>query len=175
MNEIWKKTEICEFHEVSNYGRIRSLTRLAPKNNYHKTQRTIYGKMKKPSINKKGYAKIGINGNDYPVHRLVAIAFIPNPENKPQVNHIDENKANNHVDNLEWVTQSENIRHNDGHIKRDKAHYKRVKAVNIYTLEELEFDSITECGEFLGIPRTRVTDVLIGARNKAKGFKFYYL
>jgi hypothetical protein len=62
-----------------------------------------------------GYAKIiikkdGVHHNKT-VHRLVALAFIPNPENKPQVNHIDGNKANNHVSNLEWVNGSENNKH----------------------------------------------------------------
>lgn len=67
------------------------------------------------SIDHKGYFIIGLRKNGkqkmFKVHRLVAMAFIENPENKPQVNHKDTNKKNNHVDNLEWATSAENMQH----------------------------------------------------------------
>lgn len=74
------------------------------------------GKIMKPSINAKGYYQIVMVDNfknriTRKVHRLVAETFIPNPENKPTVNHKDGNKANNHIDNLEWTTYSENQQH----------------------------------------------------------------
>ena len=65
----------------------------------------------KPWLSQKGYAKVTICKKHYAVHRLVATRFIPNPENKPHVNHIDGNKLNNRVDNLEWVTEQENKTH----------------------------------------------------------------
>ena len=61
--------------------------------------------------NTKGYLRVMINGKNLFVHRLVAEKYVPNPENKPQVNHIDGNKLNNHYTNLEWVTNQENRNH----------------------------------------------------------------
>jgi hypothetical protein len=65
----------------------------------------------KPYINNKGYQRVVIGGKKYFVHRLVAELYVPNPENKMQVNHIDGNKQNNHYSNLEWVTNQENRNH----------------------------------------------------------------
>lgn len=63
------------------------------------------------TVSADGYLTVGINGKQYRVHRLIAQTFIPNPENKPSVNHIDGVKSNNRVDNLEWATNSENMKH----------------------------------------------------------------
>lgn len=103
-NEIW---EVCYLHNsrysVSNFGRIR--------NNEKQTLLT-------PHFSAKKYKVVKISGiinnggsKNIQVHRLVAIYFIPNPNNKPQVNHKDGNKANNCVDNLEWATCAENVKH----------------------------------------------------------------
>lgn len=68
-----------------------------------------------PAIDKKGYSRVGlmVSGRlcTFKVHRLVATAYLPNPHNKPQVNHIDGNKSNNSIENLQWVTGSENMKH----------------------------------------------------------------
>lgn len=96
----------------------------------------------KPKIRKDGYLEFGIYCSKYgkiskSAHRLVAIMFIPNPENKPFVNHIDGNKQNNHVNNLEWVTHQENMEHAKNHnlIKRGSNNHNSV--LNEDVVEEI--------------------------------------
>ena len=98
-NEVWKPIRGFETYQISNYGRIKFL--------FYTQQRIGYG-----SKDQHGYLtfKMSKRGSFY-VHRLVAEAFIPNPENKPCVNHKDGKKQNNRVDNLKWVTKSENTQH----------------------------------------------------------------
>lgn len=92
--EVWKKTVEDDYYEVSDYGRVRH-----------------DGRILSGSIHKDGYVYVNIRGKQYPKHRIVAEAFIPNPTNKPFVNHIDGNKQNCLATNLEWCTQSENAKH----------------------------------------------------------------
>ena len=107
IQEIWK--EISPLYMISSHGRVKSINRnlilklWERKGYYHVTIAPS------PNVNK--HCK---------VHRLVAEAFVPNPQRKPFVNHIDGNTANNHADNLEWSTQKENIFHSR-HITRNGA------------------------------------------------------
>lgn len=78
---------------------------------YSKRKFNALTELKQHKTGHKGYVKVRINRKDQFVHRLVAIAYLPNPENKQTVNHIDGNKENNHVTNLEWCTRSENSQH----------------------------------------------------------------
>lgn len=116
MDEIWKDIKDYEgLYQVSNLGRVRSLDKIVirtdGKNRHQK------GKILKLQISKYGYNVITLWNNNvskqFKVHRLVAMAFIPNPNNLPQVNHIDEDKLNNKIDNLEWCTALENNRHSN--------------------------------------------------------------
>ena len=107
-DEIWKEIEGFEGrYEISTHGNCRSLQ------DNHGRQR-IRNVALSPSWNKQ-YLQIQLfikdKGTKVLVHRAVALAFIPNPENKPQINHIDGNKCNNHISNLEWCTCAENIQH----------------------------------------------------------------
>ena len=102
MIEFWKTIEGYTNYHISNYGIVKSLK--------HNKQKIL-----KLSDNGLGYLFVELCKNNTSlklyVHRLVAQTFIPNPNNKPQVNHIDGNKQNNRVYNLEWCTHSENIKH----------------------------------------------------------------
>lgn len=97
---MWRPVAGCDMYEVSDTGEVRN----------RKTGRVL------SAADNRGYKRVTLYRGDGTtlqagVHRLVASAFIPNPGNKPQVNHIDGNKSNNRVDNLEWVTESENALH----------------------------------------------------------------
>lgn len=110
--EEWRDVVGYEgFYQVSSHGRVRSVDRIIH-NVGHGYSRKYKGRIKSPSLNTKGYPKVLLskNGvdNTHKIHRLVAQAFIPNPNRLPQVDHIDGIKTNNHVSNLEWVTNQEN-------------------------------------------------------------------
>jgi hypothetical protein len=107
--ELWKDISGYEgYYQISNLGNVRSIDRF---DGVHDRQGTII----KPNLKPNGYLQVGLRKHNtrkwFGVHRLVAIHFIENPDNKPQVNHIDGNKLNNTVENLEWVTGKENQRH----------------------------------------------------------------
>jgi len=113
MKEKWRNIEGYEgYYQVSNFGNVRSLERKVKHSSG--SIKIQSGKLLTKSKSK-GYERVLLSFlgkvKCFQVHRLVAETFIPNPHNNPQVNHIDMNKLNNHVDNLEWVTAKENIQH----------------------------------------------------------------
>ena len=113
--EIWKDIKDFPNYQISNFGRIKSKERITNVGIKNVKEIKREERILKLFHNKKGYTQTILyrDKKQYPIkiHRLVANAFIPNPENKPQVNHIDGDKNNNRIDNLEWCTQAENIQH----------------------------------------------------------------
>lgn len=150
MKEIWKDIKDYEgIYMISNHGRIKSLERTIKRNSkngdIHKKETVL-----NPSVQDDGYYRVTLskNGKDkrFRIHRLVAEAFIENddPVNKTCVNHKDEDKANNHVDNLEWCTNEYNIQYSANSGKKFKT-----KVLCITTNKE--FNSIKEANKFYNI------------------------
>lgn len=113
MEEIWKPVNVSGYENlyiVSNYGKIKSLDRISKNGTGTFIKK---GKLLKNHINNMGYEYIYLINNTNKkkmyVHRLVALTFLPNPENKKEVNHLDCNPLNNKVNNLEWCTRQENV------------------------------------------------------------------
>lgn len=108
-NEKWKPIDGYNGYEVSSLGRVRSYRKRNSKELYSTPHILAFKKCK---THCKEYLSVGLMRDNrresISVHRLVAMSFIPNPENKPQVHHIDNNEQNNNLENLEWATNSEN-------------------------------------------------------------------
>jgi hypothetical protein len=117
MKEIWRTTKISKYYKISNLGRAMSIDRVISYLKQGKVRKlNVKGKILKQKINDKGYCSIQIQDAENKIHkvvlihRLVAEAFIANPNNEPLVLHLDDNPRNNRYDNLMWGDQQENMR-----------------------------------------------------------------
>lgn len=169
MKEIWKDIKGYEgLYQISNLGNVKSMY------NY----RGI-GNILKPRL-KKGYYQIGLRKNNvrkwYAVHRLVAKTFIPNPDNLPQVNHKDENKLNNKVDNLEWCTVHYNNCYGS-RLKKVAINNKLRKPIIQYDLNGnfiREYISISEASRQNNISTGNIQSCCKGKYAQAKGYIWRY-
>ena len=158
--EKWVKIKDYEMFEISNLGRIRSVER------YVETRggglRYIKSTILKTYYNKGGYEVVALRGKvkgSKFVHRLVALMFVPNPNNYETVNHIDSNKKNNKADNLEWMThQQNNI-------------YSKARAIDQYDLNGnyiRTWNMIKDAADYY--KTSHIQEVCSGKANTAKGF-----
>ena len=166
-NESWADIEIFKGrYQASTLGRIRSVARTYKGRIIPTKPRVL-----KPIIDRYGYEKIMVDRKIYSIHRLVATTFIPNPENKPYIDHIDASKRNNHVENLRWVTPLENNLNPLTRIKYQESQpvYEILNG-NIIN----KWNSTKEVAKELGVSRSAVTMVLCGIHKTCKGRKFIY-
>ena len=173
MVDTWSKIDEYSNYSVSRNGDIRN-------------DRT--GKLKTGRLNRYGYPVVDLYSNGERqterIHRLVAEAFVPNPECKPQVNHINGDKTNNSADNLEWVTPSENMRHSVANGlytphspmlgKKNPNAGRKGRPVRIVETGE-EFDSITECEKAIDGNNRHISDCLSGRQKTHRGYTFEYV
>ena len=189
MDEVWKDIDgFYGLYQISNYGNVKSLARYTAQNHW------IDEKILNINHSQGGYCDVSLykNGKRYhrKLHRLVAEAFIPNPNNLPEVDHIDTNKDNNRVDNLRWCTHSENHLNpitvelkrklNIGKKMSEEQRKKQCRPISVfkdgefvYTFESCaEMDKLSK--EILGIKLWSVyaTKVINGEMPTYHGFTF---
>lgn len=170
--EIWKPVVGYEgLYEVSNLGNVKSLNWANTK-----TEKNLY--LKKQN---KGYLQVELvkNGNKkmITVHRLVAMAFVPNPDGFPQVNHKDEDKKNNRAENLEWCNQKYNVSYSLNLHERKRKCKENVKKVTQYSLDNTlikEWESSRDIFLKTGMSDWSISECCRGKRKTAYGYLWRY-
>ena len=168
--EIWKAHPKYTGIEVSTLGRVRTLDKMV--SNGRGTW-IVKGRVLKQDKCKNGYLQVKVKANGkfikQRIHRLVAQTFLTNPDNLPEVNHKDNDRTNNNVNNLEWCTRSYNRQYRE---KYGEAKGKPILAANLSTLEVSRFRSQNEAGIVLGVNVGNINSVIKGKRKTAGGYWF---
>ena len=130
----------------------------------------------KPERSKNGYLRVSLSNETekhkhFLVHRLVATAFIPNPESKPQINHIDRDKTNNNVENLEWCTPLENLEHSSVIQKASVAKFTKIRCIETGKI----YESIKQVEETLSLSHSNLVACCAGRRPTCGGFRWEYV
>lgn len=177
ISELWKDIGVYKgvdytgMYEISSKGRFRSLDRIIIDKRGKK--HLLVGKEMIPFPDSSGYMKVTIckNGKAHEarINCLVAIAFIPNPNNLPQVNHIDENKSNNDVNNLEWCTCKENINHGTRNERAGIGHRKAIVQLNLSGDFIREWKCIKDVEQY-GFAKEAVSMCAYGKRRTSGGY-----
>jgi len=183
MEEIWKDIEGYEgLYQVSNMGRVRSLDRKVA--TAYSAIRTFKGKILAPWTDRYGYLHVNLwserKMKSKTVHRLVAGAFISNPDNMPEVNHKDEDKQNNRADNLEWCDTRYNINYGNRSHKVSQTRISnailglRVEQLTMDGQHVRTFDSIREASRVSGADKSVIVRVCKGRLQSAGGYRWRY-
>lgn len=174
MEEVWKDIKGYEnYYQVSNLGRVKGIDRKNSRGNF------VKGRILKPNIDRDGYRTVSLQKNGkvkrLKISRLVALAFIPNQDNKPIVNHLDETKDNDKIDNLEWATAKENINYGTAIQRRAKTISIPIKVIysdGTYEIWESATVFAREYGN--GAQQQHIVSVLKGRRQTHLGLRFEY-
>jgi hypothetical protein len=186
MSEVWRLIPGLDgVHEVSNLGNVRVLPRMINRIRNGKQQSFIKKGIELTKVIEGcGYHQVLITTNTFKrnmkVHRLVALAFLENHENKKCVNHINGVKTDNHVENLEWVTHSENIKHaHKTGLKKPPSlgkfgdqHHRSKRVLTVKDCAIIEHGSYAECARYLKVDATSIRLAII-KNYRCKGHQVY--
>ena len=190
--EFWKEIEGFDNYQISNLGRVKNIK---------------FDRLVKPLLDNRGYIMVNLYKDGkmkrLSLHRLIAIAFIPNPENKPCIDHINTDRSDNRIENLRWVTQKENhnnplsiVNHGNasrgrivseeqkknqsekmkGRYKGNKWGSKKIIQLTLDGIFVMEWDAIKDAADSLGVSSSAIWNCLNGKCQvkSIKGFKWKY-